>query len=287
METEGTFTGDGSYKLCYRRWYNRQVGTKAVLVLAHGLAEHCGRYQNFIDYFLPRGYEIWAFDYRGHGKSEGKRCHVEKFDYFVQDTCSFLQIVAQQRPDVPVFLVGHSMGGLVAALVAFRCQDKLRGLVLSAPSLKRSIAAPEPLKTVVRMLSAVAPKVGVHTIDSSLLSRDFSVVQVYDSDPLVFRGKISARLASELVNAGEAASKQAHLIKLPVLILHGVADKLCNPAGSKLFYQECASADKTLKLYDGCYHEIFNEPCKEQVFRDIEEWVEKHSDTIHTSNKYQ
>jgi acylglycerol lipase len=274
MHTEGTFTGCGGFNLYYQCWQAPSDSPRAVLVMAHGLAEHSGRYLNLVNYFIPRGYEVWAFDYEGHGKSGGRRGHVRRFANYVQDLETFLQMVAQKRPGSRIFLVGHSMGGPVAALAALHQQQVLAGLIVSGPTFQHSLKAPQPLKTVVRVLSLLMPRIGVTVIDASGISRDAGVVSAYVSDPLVHRGKISARLASEIVAAGEQASRQARLLSLPLLILQGSADRLCSPQGSKVFYQQAGSKDKTLKLYDGFYHEVYNEPGHEEVLKDVEEWVE-------------
>jgi len=274
MHIEGTFTGCGGFNLYYQCWQSPSDNPGAVLVVAHGLAEHSGRYMNLVNHFLPRGYEVWAFDDEGHGKSEGRRGYVSRFTCYVRDLETFRQMVAEKRPHSRIFLIGHSMGGPVAALAALRHQPGLAGLILSGPSLKHSLNTPEPLKLAVKLLSILTPRMGVTVLNASLISRDAGVVSAYVNDPLVHRGKISARLALEIVEAGEQVSRQAHLLTMPLLILQGGADRLCYPQGSKVIYQQAGAKDKTLKIYDGCYHEVFNEPEHEQVFQDIEGWLE-------------
>lgn len=276
MQIENTFEAVDGRKLSYRCWIPKIDNLKAVLVVAHGLAEHCGRYLNVVNYFVPRGYAVYGFDYQGHGRSGGKRSYIKRFSCYTRDMVAFLELVSSKHPGARLFLVGHSMGAPVAIESAIQNQEKLAGLILSGASLKYSLKGSDTLKMVVKILSALMPRMGVTVLDSSSLSTDEAVVKAYDSDPLVYRGKISARLAWEIVQAGERIALRASEIKLPVLILQGAADRMCYPEGSKAFYEQVGSADKTLKLYDGLYHEIFNEPAREQVFRDMEGWVEGH-----------
>jgi acylglycerol lipase len=273
--SEGKFGGVGGYPLYYQYWHSSADSPRAVLVVAHGLAEHSGRYANLVDYFVPKGYEVWGFDYQGHGRSGGRRGYIPRFENFVADLESFLHLVAQQRPNSPLFLFGHSMGAPVAVLAALRTQRMLAGLVLSAGVFKHSHNTPPFLKLLAKVLSVLLPQMGVTKIDSVAICRDQEVVKAYDSDPLVYRGKVSARLASGLLEAEEQVARQAHLLALPVLLVHGGADYLCLPQSSRELYQQLASRDKTLKVYDGLYHEVFNEREREQVFRDVEQWVEE------------
>jgi alpha-beta hydrolase superfamily lysophospholipase len=270
--TEGRFKGHKNLNLYYQCWLPAGKA-RAILLVTHGLAEHSGRYTNLVNHFVPKGYAIFGFDHRGHGKSEGLRGYIERFQDYLDDLETFINIVRGQHSDTRIFLFGHSMGGLVATAYAIHHQHKLAGLLLSAAALKVDSNLSPVLMTVTPLLSALLPKLGATSIDSSALSQDQAVVDAYTGDPLVYRGKIRARLGAELLKTTRELPSQMPWIHLPILIMHGTADRLSNPAGSQLFYERASSKDKTLKLYAGFYHEIFNEPGREQVFADMEAWL--------------
>lgn len=273
--TEGTFLGRGNLNLYWQSWAPEGI-PYAVLVLVHGLAEHSGRYMNVVNYFVPRGYAICAFDLRGHGKSEGRRGYVERFSYYLDDLKIFYDKVCQQHKNTKIFLVGHSTGGTIATAYAIRHQNELDGLILSGTTLKAGASITSLTILVARVLSVILPKMGVQVIDASTISRDKAVVDAYVNDPLVYRGKISARLGAELINIMERLASEMSKISLPILILHGTDDRLSDPAGSKILFERVTSKDKTLKYYEGFYHEIFNEPGRQQVFADMHDWIARH-----------
>ncbi len=270
---EGKFKGHKDVNLYYQGWLPSE-DPRAILLLVHGLAEHCGRYTNLIDYFVPRGYAIYGLDHRGHGKSEGLRCYVDRFSDYLDDLGSFLGLVRSERQNTRIFLVGHSTGGTIATACAVQRQDELAGLILSAPALKVGASISRLDMLLARVLSALLPKVGVGVLDAAAISRDKAVVDAYKTDPLVHNGKIRARLGSELIRMiGKELPPQMPQIKLPLLIMHATADRLSNPEGSRMLYDLASSRDKTLKYYEGLYHEIFNEPGRKQVLADVESWL--------------
>ena len=272
---EGKFKGYKGLSLYYQCWLSDK-SPKAVLLVAHGLAEHSSRYKNLVNYFVPKGYAVYAFDYRGHGKSEGLRSYVDRFSDYVADLKTFFDKVRKEHRDAKIFLVGHSMGGTVATAYAIEHQQGLAGVITSAPSLVASSTVSPALLAIAGVVSALAPKMGVTVLDASTISRDKAVVDAYVNDPLVFRGKIPARTGAELARMWKTLPEQMPKIKLPMLIMQGTADRLANPASSKLLYKRAGSKDKTLKLYKGFYHEIFNEPGHRQVMADVEAWLKKH-----------
>jgi alpha-beta hydrolase superfamily lysophospholipase len=273
--TEGGFKGHNGFDLYYQRWLPNTVPI-AVLVIVHGLAEHSGRYMNLINYFVPKGYAVYGFDTRGHGKSPGLRCYVEHFAYFVKDLDIFLAVVRSCHHNVRVFIIGHSVGGTITTAYAVHYQDKFDGLILSGPTLNISDSVSSALIIFARLLSLLFPKIGLYTIDAAAISRDKNVVNAYINDCLVYRGKISARLGIEIIKAMQTLPNQMRNINLPVLIMQGTADRLSDPKGSKMLYELVNSQDKTLKLYEGFYHEIFNELGHKQVFADIDAWLTRH-----------
>jgi acylglycerol lipase len=272
---EGTFKGYKGLKLYYQYWLP-DGKPKAVLLVAHGLAEHSGRYKNLVDYFVPKGYAVYALDHRGHGKSEGTRSYVDNFNDYLIDLKTFFDMVRKDNNSVKIFLFGHSLGATIATAYAIEHQKELAGLIVSGASLVPSTSVSPALLAMAGIVSALLPKMGVTLLDASAISRDKAVVDAYVNDPLVFRGKVPARTGAELARMWKQLPEQMPRIKLPILIMHGFADRLANPAGSKLLYERVDSKDKTLKLYDNCYHEICNEPEHEQVFVDMETWLTKH-----------
>ncbi len=273
---EGRFRGHKNLNLYYQGWLPSE-NPRAILLLVHGLADHSGRYSNLVSYFVPRGYAVLGLDHRGHGKSEGLRGYVEKFSDYLDDLHLFLDIVREQHRDTRIFLVGHSVGGTIAAAYAVDHKDELAGLILSAPALKVGSSVSRLDMVLARLLSALLPKMGVSALDASVISRDKAVVDAYLKDPLVYHGKIRARLGSELISMmKKKLPPQMPQIKLPVLIMHATADRLSNPEGSRMLYELVNSKDKTLKWYEGLYHEIFNEPEHIQVMADMETWLAAH-----------
>lgn len=268
----GNFKGQENLSLFYQG-YLPAGRPKAVLLVLHGLAEHSGRYMNVVDYFVPRGYAIYGFDQRGHGQSEGMRGYVEKFSYYTDDTKTFFEMLRSKHPDEKFFIVGHSVGGTIAITYCIYHQNEFDGLILSGAIIKPGSSL-SPVKIMLaRLLVLLAPKMGVDVIDASAISQDQAVVDAYVNDPLVYRGKIRARLGAELINAMQMLPNQLPEIHLPILIMSGTNDRLSNPDGSRLLYECVKSKDKTLRLYDGFYHEIFNEPENNQVFSDMDDWL--------------
>jgi acylglycerol lipase len=268
---EDNFTGRGGVCLYYQGWLP-ETSPRAVLVVVHGLADHSSRYRNLVNYFIPRNFAVYALDLRGHGKSGGRRCYVNRFDEYVSDLEIFMDKMRAHYADKPIYIVAHSMGAPVAIPYAMAHQDQINGLITSGANLASNAASPV-LMALAGFLSAVVPGMGVTLIDAGLISRDPDVVKAYVNDPLVYRGKISARTGAELVHMWKTLPSKYSALKLPLLILQGTADRLSDPPGSRALYEKAGSIDKTIKLYEGFYHEIFNEKEHEIVMRDMEGWL--------------
>lgn len=249
---------------------------KAALILVHGFGEHSGRYEHVARYFTERGFAVYAIDHEGHGKSDGTPGHVERFSVYFDGVTRIVERARAEQGDIPLFLVGHSMGGLIAAAYLMDHQDEFAGCVLSGPALASDAAPPSWLRAINRLLSALLPKLGMIKLDATGVSRDPDVVERYLADPLVFKGKLTARLLDELLGQADAVLAHAGEIRLPILLLHGEADQLTAPSGSIALHETVASDDKTLKIYPGLFHEIFNEPEKEQVLADMYAWLDQH-----------
>ena len=271
---EGRFTGCKGLNLYYQCWLP-EADPKAILLVVHGWAEHSGRYVNLANHFVPKGYAICALDQRGHGKSEGMRGYVERFSDYLDDIETFIQIVKNEYADRNIFLVGHSMGATVATAYTTTGtnQQDLAGLILSGVGIKPGQSLSSALIPLARLMSVVTPKMGVMVLEASAISQDKAVVDAYINDPLVYLGKITCRFGAEMLAILRKLPSEIPQINLPILIMHGTADRLCNPEGSQILYDTVGSNDRTLKLYDGFHHEIFNEPGRKQVLADTEKWI--------------
>jgi acylglycerol lipase len=272
---EGHFKGLKDLEIYYQGWLP-EGDPVAVLLLVHGLAEHCGRYENVVNYLVPKGYAVYGPDHRGHGRSAGKRAYVDHFTDYLDDLKTFFDMVQGWHPDRKIFVVGHSMGGTIGLAFTLRHQEELDGLVLSAAGVRPGESISPLLITVGKLISTLLPKMGMLVLDASAISRDPAVVAAYDNDPLVYRDKVTARLGTELIATMQAFPEQVSGLHLPILIMHGTADRLVDPQGSPWLHEAVGSTDKTLKLYEGYYHEIFNEPGHEQVLADVENWLAAH-----------
>ena len=262
------------------QWWTPDASPKDIIVVSHGYAEHSGRYQHVAEYFVEQGYAVYTLDHRGHGQSRGEEFgYFDRFASVVDDLAFYIEWIRAQQKGVPLFLLGHSVGALISLHYAERSQAMLKGLILSAAYLLGSADIPTPLRISVQLLSRIVPKVGVTKLDSQTISRDQGVVNAYDSDPNVSRTRITARVATEITGAVDSAIATLSRITLPVLILHGGADQLAPPRCSQIISDGVGSRDKTLKIYDGLYHEILNEPEKARVLADIWVWLASHHGT--------
>ena len=256
---------DGT-RLYWQAW-EPDAEPRDTVILVHGAAEHGGRYGHVAERLVREGYVVYALDHRGHGRSNGARAMIDRLDQLVEDLGLFVARVGG-RP----YLVGHSMGGAVALTYAIRHGDTISGLVVSGPAVATD-AVPAPLKAITALLSKVAPKLPVFKIEEDAVSRDPHVVRDYKSDPLNHPGKLPARTLGEIVRGMDFIQRDAVALRVPLLLLHGGEDRLCPPEGSRAIHAAAGSADKTLKIYDGLYHEVFNEPERDQVLDDVVDWL--------------
>ena len=272
---DGDFKGVRDTNIYYQYWLP-EGESKAILLVVHGLAEHSGRYMNVVNHLVPSGYAVYGIDHIGHGKSGGKRAYVKRFQDYTKTLKDYFDMIREWQPEKPIFLIGHSMGGLISAAYLLEYQDELSGAVLSGPSIK----VPDNISPAVifagKMLSILIPKAGLIQLDAEGVSRDPSAVDAYVNDPLVYTGKATARLGAELLKTMQRVTEQATRIRLPIMIVQGGDDKLVDPSGARLLYDLISSKDKTIKIYNGFYHEVFNEPEHEQVLNDVKTWIDAH-----------
>jgi acylglycerol lipase len=270
---EGRFAGEGGLEIYWQAWLP-EGEPRAVVVLAHGASEHSGRYAWTGEQLNARGYAVYAIDHRGHGKSAGGRAVIDRMSNAVEDLHTVVERAKGAHPGRPLVLLGHSMGGCVALAYTEEHEDALDALVLSGPLAVLEAASPAQ-RVVGRVLSAVAPSLGVVAIDSTAVSRDPQVVTDYDDDPLNYHGKLPARTVAELSRAIDGYPDAVPSFKLPMLILHGSSDRLVPIAGSQMVADRTGSEDKTFKAYDGLFHEILNEPERQEVLDDIAAWLDE------------
>jgi acylglycerol lipase len=271
---EDGFTGVRGLRIHTKTWL--PAGLPAgVVVIAHGFAEHGGRYAAVAARLVAEGIAVRAVDHRGHGLSEGRRTSVVCFDDYVDDLTIVIAQARVRWPSLRLVLLGHSMGGLIGLDLAVRPGVPLDGLVLSAPA-----ACPREVSrltlAVGRALSRVAPNAGVLRLPLNRISRDPAVVEAYNNDPLVFRTPIRARLGAEMLDAMERVDAGLPSLRTPLLVMQGTADGLVDPGCGPHVYNRAGSSDKTLKMYDGLWHEIFNEPEREHVLADLTPWLRSH-----------
>ena len=272
---EGSFKGVRNANIYFQAWLP-EGDARAVLILVHGLGEHCGRYMNVVNHFVPLGYALYGLDHIGHGKSEGTRELVERFEDYISTLTTYYDMVKGWQTGKPVFLLGHSMGGLIASYYLLDHQANFRGGILSAPFVKVSDSISQATIIVGKILSVVAPRARLVTLDANGISLDPEVVRAYVNDPLVFHGKTPVRLGAELLKAMLRVRAEADRITLPLIILQGGGDRLIDPACGQILYDKAGSKDKTIKVYEGLYHEVFNEPERARVLKDVETWLAAH-----------
>jgi acylglycerol lipase len=275
LHTEGFFTGVRDLSIYHQAWLP-EGEIKAAILVIHGLGEHCSRYTNVVNYLVPRGYAVFGLDLPGHGKSGGTREYVNQFNEFSETLTSYLQRVKAELPDKPVFLLGHSLGGTISAKYMIEHSNGYFGAIISAPTIIIPDYVTQFTIMAGKILSILAPKTGILPLDPNGVSRDPAVVQAYKDDPLVFHGKTSARLAAETLQAIIKINNEVEKITSPLMIVQGSEDLLANPEGSQMLYDRAGSTDKTLKIYDGLHHEIFNEPEHEMVLGDVAAWLDAH-----------
>lgn len=249
---------------------------KAVVLLAHGYAEHAGRYEHVAKRLTDAGYAVYAIDHWGHGKSDGIPGFVPRFAAFTDGLAELLTLVEVNHGDTPRLLLGHSMGGLIATLFLIERQSAFVAAALSGPAIVPGAPPSRFTIWISRFLSRFFPRLGVLALDANGVSRDPAVVAAYLADPLVFTGKIGARLGKEFMDAMAAAQAGAPRITLPMLLQHGEKDRLAAVAGSQYLFDHVGSADKTLKIYPGLFHEIYNEAEQAAVLDDLVGWFDAH-----------
>ena len=244
---------------------------RAVVIIVPGFNAHSRYYAWVAEQLVAEGLAVYAVDLRGRGSSDGERFYVENFEDYVRDVEAVVKVAKSREPNLPFFLLGHSAGGVVACLYTLDHQAELAGLICE--SFAHELPAPDFALAVFKGLGDLAPHAHILHLPNERFSRDPKAVEAMNNDPLIAHETQPTRTMAALVRADERLKKEFPLITLPVLILHGTVDKNTNPRGSQHFYDSVGSVDKTLKLYEGGFHDLLNDLDKQVVMRDIQEWV--------------
>ena len=268
----GFFSGLNNTTIFTQQWVPDDP-PQAVVLLAHGYGEHSGRYAHVAARLVASGYAVCTLDHRGHGRSEGPRVQVDRFEDFVADFAAYYWQVRANFPGLPLIAYGHSMGSLIALLFTFDHQDNLAGLITSGTALKL-VGANLFTAPLIEMVSHMVPAVRLVPLEVAGISRDPAVVERYKADPLVVVGLLRTHMAAEMVRAGEECARRLPALRLPYLALHGGADPITLPRGVDILRARCGTDDLTVKVYDGLYHEVHNEPEQAAVFDDIVSWLD-------------
>jgi acylglycerol lipase len=268
---EETVTGTGGLNIFVRSW-RPNGAARGIVVICHGFNAHSGQYQSVGEQFAAVGLAVYALDLRGRGRSDGERFYVDKFADYVSDVATVIALAKAREPGLSVYLLGHSAGGVVSCIYTLEHQSELAGLICE--SFAFQVPAPDFAIAVLKGISHLAPHAHVVKLNNADFSRDPEVVRSMNDDPLIAHEVQPTRTAAEMARADERLKREFPLITLPVLILHGTLDKVTRPSGSQLFYDTAGSADKTLKLYEGHYHDLLHDVGNEQVRADITTWID-------------
>ncbi|XP_045390206.1 monoglyceride lipase isoform X1 [Lemur catta] len=272
---------DGQYLFC--RYWKPTATPKALIFVSHGAGEHCGRYDELARMLTGLDLLVFAHDHVGHGQSEGGRMVVSDFHVFIRDVLQHVDLMQKEHPGLPVFLLGHSMGGAIVILTAAERPGHFSGMVLISPLV---LASPESATTfkilAAKVLNLVLPNLSLGPIDSSVLSRNKAEVDVYNSDPLICRAGLKVCFGIQLLNAVARVERAVPKVTVPFLLLQGSADRLCDSKGAYLLMESAKSQDKTLKIYDGAYHMLHRElpEVTSSVFHEINTWVSQRTGAV-------
>ena len=271
--TERNFDGVGGVPIVYDVW-TPNGAPRAVVVLAHGFGEHARRYDHVTQRLGEAGLITYALDHRGHGRSGGKRVLVRDISEFTGDFDTLVGIATREHPNLIRIVLGHSMGGAIVFAYGVERPDNYDLMVLSAPAVAAQDMVPRVVALAAKVLGVLAPGLPVESLDFTAISRDPEVVNAYNTDPLVYHGKVPAGLGRALLQVGETMPQRASALTTPLLVLHGTGDALVPIEGSRRLVQFVGSADVELKEYPELYHEVFNEPEQRHVLDDVVSWLD-------------
>lgn len=266
-----TFVSEEGINVSYKNWKSANA-PKAVVVIAHGFNSHSGYYQWTAEQLTAQNYEVYGIDFPGRGESDGERYYIADYNQFVAELDKLIVIAQSAHAGLPTFLLGHSAGGVMSCIYALAHQDKLSGFICE--SFAFQVPAPDFAIAALRGLSHLFPHAHVLRLKNEDFSRDQAVVDFMNNDPLIADEVQPTKTIQQLSLADERLKTEISTIKLPLLILHGTADKATRPEGSQYFYDNASSTDKTLKFYEGHYHDLLNDTGREKVMNDILNWLD-------------
>ncbi len=270
--SECSFDGYGGVRIVYDVW-TPVTAPRAVLVLSHGLGEYARRYDHVARRFGEAGLVTYALDHRGHGRSGGKRVVVRDIHEYTSDFDTLVGIATREHHGLKCIVLGHSMGGGIVFAYGVERPDNYDLMVLSGPAVAAQDQVSPLLALAAKVLGAVAPGLPAQELDVDAISRDPAVVAAYKEDPLVYHGKVPAGIGRALLQVGETMPQRAPALTAPLLVVHGSEDRLIPVAGSHRLVECVGSTDVELKVYPGLYHEVFNEPEREQVLDGVVSWI--------------
>lgn len=252
---------------------NQSEIVNGVVIIVHGIAEHLERYDYVAEKIANANLTVYRYDNRGHGKSGGQRAHIEDFNDLILDADSIVEYAKNENPNIPIFMLGHSMGGFITASYGIKYKNKLNGQVLSGAATDPSLITNNLMKTLIKMINKIAPKMGIKNDLADIISRDLDVVNNYKSDPLVLK-KLTSRFYYEFIVKGIPwLYERLDEYEYPCFVIHGGDDKIVNKQSSYNFIDKISSSDKEIKIYDELYHEILNENERDIVIDDIISWL--------------
>jgi alpha-beta hydrolase superfamily lysophospholipase len=272
---EGRFATHGGLELYYQSWVAHDRPTRGTVVIAHGIGEHSSAYRTVVERLVPAGFALYGFDLRGHGRSPGQRAYINSWDDYRQDLRAFMRFVQSQQPSQPLFLLGHSMGGIIVLDYALRYPEGLRGVIAIGPAIGQIVISPV-LMAIARLISRVRPTFSMKSgLDVTAISRDPQVIATYKADPLV-HDVGTARLASESEKTVAWIQEHAADLRVPILVQHGEADHIALPDGSRRFVSNVSEPDKELHEYSGAFHQVHNDIGHDVAIADLLAWLEQH-----------
>lgn len=252
---------------------NQSEIVNGVVIIVHGIAEHLERYDYVAEKIANANLAVYRYDNRGHGKSGGVRAHMEDFNDLISDADSIVEYAKNANPNIPIFMLGHSMGGFITASYGIKYKNKLNGQVMSGAATDPSLITNNLMKTLIKMVNKIAPKMGIKNDLADIISRDLDVVNNYKSDPLVLK-KLTSRFYYEFIVKGiPRLYERLDEYEYPCFVIHGGDDKIVNKQSSYNFIDKISSYDKKIKIYDELYHEILNENERDIVIDDIISWL--------------